>query len=526
MTVNVASIEAIRRHPVYRKAVLERAQQKAGARTAVLWQPNQDHEDGTPNPQRLALESEADEVFYGGAAGGGKTDLLLGAALTQHKRAAIFRRMYPLLDSIEQRLMGIAGRENYNQSRRIYQKDDCRIELESCQREGDKFKQQGRPRDLYGFDEITEFSKTIYQFVIGWNRSEDPNQRCRVIAAGNPPMDDAGGWVITEWGPWLDPDHPHKAKPGELRWYYYDDNDNPIWLDTPEPVEVNGRFVTPKSRTFIPASLQDNPHYGDDYLSRVNSMPEPIRSALLGDFYAAKKADPWQVIPTAWVKAAQYRWMEREKPDMPLSGVGVDLARGGADSFVLCKRYGTWFDEPVKVPGVNVEDGPAAAGLMFHALENERHIGYINMDVIGIGSSPYDSAKVMWEGKVNAINVAETSRYVSMSKTDPPAPLFKMRNVRAEMHWRLREALDPEYGSDVALPPGNEILADLCAAKYKVEAGGVIKIEPKDDIKDRIGRSPDVGEAIMLAWLDIDTGASWSDLRGLGKVENYSNRWG
>ena len=75
--------------------------------------------------------------------------------------------------------------------------------------------------------------------------------------------------------------------------------------------------------------------------------------------------------------------------------------------------------------------------------------------------------------------------------------------MRAEYHRRMRLALDPEHGDDIALPPGNEIVADLCAAKYKMLAGGVIQIEEKDAIKERIGRSPDEGEAIMLANLVI-----------------------
>jgi len=48
------------------------------------------------------------------------------------------------------------------------------------------------------------------------------------------------------------------------------------------------------------------------------------------------------------------------------------------------------------------------------------------------------------------------------------------------------------------LPPDKELLADLCAPRYRVTAAG-IQIEAKEEIKERIGRSPDVGEAVMLA---------------------------
>jgi hypothetical protein len=45
-------------------------------------------------------------------------------------------------------------------------------------------------------------------------------------------------------------------------------------------------------------------------------------------------------------------------------------------------------------------------------------------------------------------------------------------------------------------------VTDLCAARYQMMADRVIQIEPKEEIKKRIGRSPDVGEAIMMALHD------------------------
>jgi hypothetical protein len=51
-------------------------------------------------PQTLAYLSEADEVFYGGGAGGGKSALLCGLAIEEHKKAIIFRREYPQIKSL------------------------------------------------------------------------------------------------------------------------------------------------------------------------------------------------------------------------------------------------------------------------------------------------------------------------------------------------------------------------------------------------------------------------------------------
>src|SRR5690349_4925963 len=52
------------------------------------WLPN-------PGPQTEALNSLADELFFGGVPGGGKSSLLVGAAVTQHRKAILFRREFP-----------------------------------------------------------------------------------------------------------------------------------------------------------------------------------------------------------------------------------------------------------------------------------------------------------------------------------------------------------------------------------------------------------------------------------------------
>jgi hypothetical protein len=72
-------------------------------------------------------------------------------------------------------------------------------------------------------------------------------------------------------------------------------------------------------------------------------------------------------------------------------------------------------------------------------------------------------------------------------------------NKRAEAWWRMREELDPSQGggSVVALPPDASIKADLAAPRWELTARG-IKIEDKDEIRKRLGRSPDEGDAIVM----------------------------
>lgn len=441
----------------------------------------------------MALLSQADEVFYGGAAGGGKTDLLIGMAAECHKQSVIFRRIYPNLKGVIRRsreIIGDAAKENKSDKSWTFP-DGRSIEFGAVQYEENKTDWQGRPHDLKGFDELPEFTKSQYEFICGWNRSTDPSQRVRVLATGNPPIDESGNWIIERWGAWLDEKHPNPAKPGELRWYATIDGQEREFTNG-DPVKVGNETIYPRSRTFIPAFLDDNPFYSQDnrYRSILQSLPEPLRSKLLyGDFKASALPDPFQVIPTDWVRQAQRRWAERAKPDMSLTAAGLDPARGGSDNMALAKRYGNWFDEITAWPGIIVKDGPIAAEFVRQALGNEIP-GVINIDVVAIGSSAYDSLKTMY--KVNPVNASGSSAYKDRSGR------LKMRNIRAEYYWRMRDALDPEFGDDVALPPGNEIIADLCSARYNVFVSGVL-IEGKDEIKKRIGRSPDKGESLLLA---------------------------
>ena len=72
-------------------------------------------------------------------------------------------------------------------------------------------------------------------------------------------------------------------------------------------------------------------------------------------------------------------------------------------------------------------------------------------------------------------------------------------NLRAECYWRVRELLDPSSGREAVLPNDPELLGDLSSPRWSMQTNG-IKIESKEDIKQRIGRSPDCGDAVTLAY--------------------------
>ena len=177
--------------------------------------------------------------------------MLVGLALTEHVDSIIFRREGTQHKGIVRRISEIlGGTDGYNGQNRVWKYGRRTIDLGSAPNLGDTDKHQGIPHDLTGFDEITHFLEDQFRFLIGWNRTTLPGQRCRVVCTGNPPVDSDGEWVIRFWGPWLDEDHPNPAEPGELRWYVTEDGKDKE-VEGPEPVKVDDKWVTPLSRTFI-----------------------------------------------------------------------------------------------------------------------------------------------------------------------------------------------------------------------------------------------------------------------------------
>lgn len=467
-----------------------------------LWTP-------LKGPQTMAYNSQADIVGYGGAAGGGKTDLLVGKALTQHKKTMILRREATQLPAIIDRFTTIlGGRDGYNGTDKIWRLDDKQIEFGSVPHLGDELKYQGRPHDLIGFDEAANFLEEQVRFLLGWLRTVDPKQKCQALLAFNPPTQPEGRWIIEFFSPWLDKKHPHPAKPGELRYFATIAKGLETEVDSPKPFIIkNGEYVynfkklknineadiiRPLSRTFIPSRIADNPYLlNTGYMHMLQALPEPLRSQMLyGDFHAGMQDSPWQIIPTKWVEDAMRRWKDLDvKP--PMNSLGIDVARGGKDKTVIFRRHDKWFDRPLAYTGEETPDGPKVAGLVIMVARNR---AVMHIEINGVGASPYDFL-IQADQPVIGVDVS-----MATNDTDKSGRL-RFFNVRSALWWKMREALDPTNNKGIALPPSKRLLLDLTGILWELK-GNKIKAESRNDIIKRTGKSPDYGTALMLALLD------------------------
>jgi hypothetical protein len=486
----------------------------------AIWRP-------LPGPQTMAYYSDADVVGFGGAAGGGKTDLAVGKSLTRHRKVAIFRRVGTELTAIEDRFAEIlGGTTGYNSQKKIWREPVPGVQLEfgSVPNLGDERNYQGRPKDLLVLDEAANFLEAQARFLMGWVRTTIRGQHCQVLMCFNPPTSSEGRWIVDFFAPWLRKNHPNPAKPGELR-YFAMVGGREIEVADKRPFVIVGGvrvydfdanlfkrtdIVTPQSRTFIPSRVTDNIYMDTNYISTLQSLPEPLRSQMLnGDFEAGMSDSEWQVIPTDWVDAAQARWRPRDRKP-PMSQMGVDVARGGDDNTIIARRHVRWYDVPLLYPGKQTPDGPTVAGLVVAARRDDAPV---NIDVIGVGSAPYDFLHDM-RVQVQGVNVSEASGETSRSGR------LEFFNVRSQLAWQFREMLDPQYNEGVELPPDPRLKADLCAYTWSLR-NRKIYVHSREEIIKAIGRSPDYASAYFLAMLDTPNVRQLHDIRHAEEQRNH-----
>jgi len=253
-----------------------------------------------------------------------------------------------------------------------------------------------------------------------------------------------------------------------------------------------------RSRTFIPAALEDNPDLArTNYASVLAALPAELRAAYKeGRFDAAFRDDEYQVIPTAWIEAAQARWTPEPERALAMTAIGLDVAQGGEDKTVLAARYAGWYAPLVRRNGSETRDGNAVAGLV---VAHRRDRCPVIVDVGG-GWGGDTVARL----KDNGVPVVGFNGANASSGRTANGQL-KFANKRAEAWWRMREALDPtqEQGSPIRLPPDASIKADLAAGRWRLTPRGIL-IEDKNQIRQRLGRSPDDGDAIVMALSEGD----------------------
>lgn len=212
--------------------------------------------------------------------------------------------------------------------------------------------------------------------------------------------------------------------------------------------------------------------------------------------------DEFSVIPLGWIYQAQQRWAEWDEAGRPTDDgwrriIGADIARYGNDKTCFAERIGDGFLTPRIMPRT---DTMGTASLLGRELVRDR--GDIAVvDTNGVGAGVFDAIK---KSGYLAMGVNVGNR---TSLTDRSGQI-EFYNVRAAVYWKMREALDPANSPTIMLPPDDDLASDLSTPHWKTMPGGKVVIESKDEIRKRLNRSPDKGDAVCLAWWASGTGFS------------------
>ena len=491
-----------------------------------------------PQPkQRAVIECEADVIGFAGEGNSGKSDLL--AFYPLYKRAGaealLLREEFGTLETIRRRIASVIKGPDLVTQKRVLWPHGSTTTFGHIKSWDDVRKHQGRARDFHLFDELAHIEEDWFRGLLPWNRSP-VGAPCHVIAATNPPFphpltgEMKGEWTIDFFAPWVDDEYEGPtAESGEILFFVrgFDTElqvERDFQVPDREPVpridfglteDQDDPMLLPRSRTFIHASMSDNAYASKDYRANLQGANRAMREAILEGKWrrAMGIGDEYGVCYSSWVNAGVDRWREavRELGDPPRGGklraLGVDPSRGGSNATVI---YPLWelpdgrpfLGKPVRQPGKIMPDGGAVAQLV---IETITRLGVtkaqlrewdteIRVDAVGIGSSVIDALKGRAPCKYKALD----GKHTSWMRPRGVYGSVKIGNARAEYYWRLREALDPQIGTNLCVPPVANLRRELQVTRFEQTARGIM-IEEKAAVRKRLHRSPDDSDAASYA---------------------------
>lgn len=245
------------------------------------------------------------------------------------------------------------------------------------------------------------------------------------------------------------------------------------------------------------------------------------KNRVLGEF-ASQQEDG--VIPLAWLELAHERWLtlhesgalalgDGSKKSQQLTAIGVDVHGGGADKTVAALRRGNAILQLRRYQIANNSERERWQVVVAAKVQGivRAHSGIPVVDVVGVGAGAFNNLR---EQKVHAIGFVAGAKAIGPSgqPLKDSSKELEFVDLRSAAWWYLRELLSPTSGVEIAIPPDSalgsmgledpeaSLDAELLAPRWETRAGGRIKVESKDDIRERLKRSTDYADTIVQAF--------------------------
>lgn len=229
--------------------------------------------------------------------------------------------------------------------------------------------------------------------------------------------------------------------------------------------------------------------YVDDMKSRYGEESNAFRIRVLGEF---PKSDDDTIIPMDLLESAKHR-DTRAYEDAPIIW-GLDVARFGSDSSVLCKRQSNVVHTLERWRNLDLMQLTGAVVAQYEACDHKNRPAEILVDSIGLGAGVVDRLREL-KLPARGINVSES-----------PAMGATYLNLRAELWHKAKAWLEKR---DCKIPNNEDLIGELATVRYTFTSNGKIKIESKDDIRRRGLKSPDMADAFVLTFAADAATISW-----------------
>ena len=219
----------------------------------------------------------------------------------------------------------------------------------------------------------------------------------------------------------------------------------------------------------------------EEMAMRYGEDSSAYKVRVLGEF--AEEQDDG-IIPLELVDAAINREIETEKGLVDVTWA-LDVARHGSDSSVLVKKRGSQITDIKTWKKLDLMELSGRVMAEYDSLEPENRPLELYVDAIGMGYGVVDSLNAIGRiANVVPINVAES-----------PSQKETYVNLRSELWFKFKNYLEDRM---CKIPNNEYMIGELISPKYKFTAAGKIQVESKDQIKKRLGRSPDIADALVL----------------------------